>query len=666
VLTPVIEAGMAGARIFIALTLVVGCHGVTPVQKVLEMMNEMHAKGEKMMFAEEKTYRQYSDWYDDQVQMLGLEIKQANMDIEKLTAFIAKADSDVARLGDEIAKLNAELTTTEDSKAEATSIRESQHAEYLKVSTDYAESVDALERAIQVMQSRNYDVPEAEALLQKMAVGKPGMQRVLAAFIQTGQTDSGSGAPSVSAYKFQSDNIIALLEKFLVKFKGELDEVQTEESNEAHNYGMEMIHMSDTIDYLKKEIAEKSIFKAKRAAESAQAKGDLASTKADKAADEKTLADCKATYAAKTDQYHENQEVRKQELEAISKAIEIISSPDVEASYGEHINLYLAQMKPSFLQIRSARSRVTAKNQVASFLRKKAQLLSSQTLKDVAAEIESNPFDKVIGLIKDLLARLKEEAAAEADHKQWCDQQLHDNKLKREKKTAQVNSLTASIEALTADIDAMAKKIATLAKEQADLTKAMAEATEQRQQEKATNEDTMKDAKAGEDATKAALVILKEFYASQSSLMQQVPEMAAYKGMQSAKGGVIGMLEVITSDFARLFAETKTAEDAAAAEYKQFMEDGNAELKAKHKLEFETSLKKDQAEYERGELNKDLKMTQEELDKALAYQQYLSPLCLEIHVSYEERVKRRNEEIEALRQAYDILDKKEGGTEYYR
>merc|ERR550537_1352284 len=170
----------------------------------------------------------------------------------------------------------------------------------------------------------------------------------------------------------------------------------------------------------------------------------------------------------------------------------------------------------------------------------------------------------------------------------------------------------------------------------------------------------MKDAAAGEEATKAALVILKEFYSSQASLLQQqqVPEMAAYKGMQSAKGGVVGMLEVISSDFARLFADTKAAEDAAAKEYAEFMEDSRNSVKAKHDLEFKTKLNKDQAEFEKGETVKDLKATQEELDKALKYQEYLKPVCLEVHVSYEERVKRRQEEINALKEAYDILDKK--------
>lgn len=208
----------------------------------------------------------------------------------------------------------------------------------------------------------------------------------------------------------------------------------------------------------------------------------------------------------------------------------------------------------------------------------------------------------------------------------------------------------------------MGEKIATLSKEQAELATAMGDATAQRQKEKATNTDTIKDAAAGEEATKQALVVLKEFYASQASFLQQsghqAPEMAAYKGMSSAKGGVVGMLEVISSDFARLHADTKAEESSAAAEYNTFMKDAKASKKAKHDLEVKTSLQKDQKEFEKAQTSKDLQSTEVELDKALAYQQYLKPVCLEVHVSYEERVARRKEEIEALKEAYKILDQK--------
>merc|ERR1719454_2441327 len=258
---------------------------VTPVQKVLKMMTE-----------ESSTYAAYKEWVADTSRELGFEIKTATSDIEKYLAAAAKADSDVAELGKAIDKLEGELGTTEGEKAEATEIRNGQHAEYVKISTDYSESVDALERAIQTMQSRNYDVPEASAFLQKAAAEKPGLRRVLAAFLQETQQEVTRGGPAVVAYEFQSGGIVELLEKFLKKFQGELEEVETEESNQAKNFDLDKINLSNTIDYLKKEIEEKSVTKAKKSKESAQAKSNLASTKKELAKDEKTLADMKATY----------------------------------------------------------------------------------------------------------------------------------------------------------------------------------------------------------------------------------------------------------------------------------------------------------------------------------------------------------------------------------
>merc|ERR1712176_1069699 len=101
----------------------------------------------------------------------------------------------------------------------------------------------------------------------------------------------------------------------------------------------------------------------------------------------------------------------------------------------------------------------------------------------------------------------------------------------------------------------------------------------------------MADAAAGAEAVKSALVVLRDFYAAQdASFAQQAPEMASYGGMQSAKGGVVGMMEVIVSDFVRLGAETKAAETTAQAEYDTFTRDAKASKLAKHKEVVKTKL----------------------------------------------------------------------------
>merc|ERR1712129_377455 len=131
---------------------------------------------------------------------------------------------------------------------------------------------------------------------------------------------------------------------------------------------------------------------------------------------------------------------------------------------------------------------------------KRARTLDSKALLSLAAQVAASPFAKVISMIEDLISKLKEEANAEAEHKQWCDEQLKANKLKRNKKTTKVEELTAAIAELNEQIEEMGQKIEILAKEQADLAKAMKEATAVREKEKATNLDTIADANAGNAA----------------------------------------------------------------------------------------------------------------------------------------------------------------------
>jgi len=563
----------------------------------------------------------------------------------------------VAQLGNAIAELEADIARLTADKKDATAVREKEHAEYVKVSTDYSESVDALERAIQIMTAQAYDRPQAEMLLQQMAKTTPGMTRVLAAFLQ--ERERQDGAPTVAAYDFQSGGIIDLLEGLLKKFKGELADVEEEESNEAHYYDLEMIHLTDTITKSTSDSEEKSVLKSKTAAASAKAKGDLADTRKQLADDKALKAEVEATFAAKSSTYEENQKVRKQELEALGKAIEIISDSSVAGSYKEHINL--AQMaKVSLLQTESSKRRFASRKAAVELLQQRARKLSSKTLSSLLDKIAESPFAKVIGMIEDLIARLKAEAAAEAAHKIWCDEQLKANKLKRNKKTTKVNELSAAIAELNEQIKEMGQKIETLVVEQADLAKAMEEATAVRDKEKAANLDTIADAKAGSSAVKAAIAVLEEFYSKQAAFVQQVPEMQAYKGLQGSPKGVTGMLEVILTDFERLAAETTANEDQAAQEYSEFMSEATASKKVKHDSEVKLRLEKDQAEFKVSQTQKDLDANQLELDKANEYFEYLKPACLEVHVSYEERAAKRKEEIAALNEAWEILDQKSG------
>merc|ERR1712205_205973 len=99
-------------------------------------------------------------------------------------------------------------------------------------------------------------------------------------------------------------------------------------------------------------------------------------------------------------------------------------------------------------------------------------------------------------------------------------------------------------------------------------------ATKLRQEEKAKNTETISDAEEAQTAVAQALSVLKEFYAkaAEATAFVQQPEVfdEPYKGMGSENGGVVGMIEVIQSDFARLETDTKASEAESQKEFDDF------------------------------------------------------------------------------------------------
>merc|ERR1719478_2101854 len=413
-----------------------------------------------------------------------------------------------------------------------------------------------------------------------------------------------------------------------------------------------------------KDVAEKSATKAKRLQSKADAEGDLTDTTTTRDADVKYLADSTATCEQKASDFEQRQLLRAEELQAIQKAIEIISGAAVSGNAEKHLpTLLQKKTKTALAQLRSdGRSPVQAT--VARYLKDKAQQINSRVLSALAVHVADDPFKKVKKMIKDLIVRLMEEANEEAEHKGWCDQELSTNAQTRKEKTMAVETLHAEIDELETSIAALTEQIAELNKAVAELDAAMAKATEIRAAEKAKNTETIKDAQDAQTAIAQALVVLKEFYAKAAEATallqgkQEPPPIfdSPYKGMQSENGGVGGMLEVIESDFARLQSDTEGAEATAQKEYDQFMTDSQVDKAAKEKdIEHKTGKKQDQ---EQALVTKkaDVEGTQKELNAALDYFEKLKPSCVSAGVSFEDRVARRKEEIESLQEALKILN----------
>jgi chromosome segregation ATPase len=291
-------------------------------------------------------------------------------------------------------------------------------------------------------------------------------------------------------------------------------------------------------------------------------------------------------------------------------------------------------------------------------------------LSALAVRANASPFDKVVKMIQDMIVKLTEEAEEEAEHKGFCDSELSSNKQTRDDKSTQADELNANIEQMTAESQKLATEMTKLTEDVSAIDKAVATATSDRAEEKEKNTATIADAKVAKAAVEKALQVLKDFYdkaASATSLIQTSASKAP-AGMpggasfdepftgSGGEGGVIGMLEVILSDFERLDSETTENESTAQAEYDKFMADSAEDKETKSQSIKDKTNRKTQLDSDTAQAKKDLKSTQEELDAALAYFEKLKPSCLDAGESYEERVARRKEEIESLQEALKILN----------
>jgi hypothetical protein len=640
--------------------------GVTPVQKVIQLLEGMLAKGKDEKHGEQVQFAAYKQFCDDTTVEKKRAIAEANEQIDILKADIEKYTADAAQLTKEIAGHDEDISVWGGDSKAATKVRAIEKADYDAMHKDYSESVDALERAIAVLKKQSHDRAQASSLaqvsaLQQVSLIPKAAKRAIAAFLQQDpEVGLAVSAPEANGYEFQSSGIVEMLEKLLDKFIAERTTLEKEEMNSKQAFEMLIQDLTAQIEQATADRNSKAETKAKKLQAKATAEGDLEDTTSTRDADMKYLSDLTATCEQKASDFESRQQLRAEEIEAISKAIEIISSGAVSGAADKHLPSLIELGYSSLAQLRADSAERNNQLAAAKFLMARSQTLGSRVLAALAVRASDDPFTKVKKMIKDLIVRLMEEANEEAEHKGWCDTELATNEQTRKEKTDAVETLHAEIDELEASIAKLTEDLSELAAAISDLTTAMAKATELRQEEKATNTATIKDAQEAQTAVAQALTVLKEFYAKagEATALLQQPAVfdSPYKGMQSENGGVVGMIEVIQSDFARLEADTSSSEATAQKEYDSFMTDSKVDKAAKETdVEHKTAKKQDQTQALTVK-RQDLEGTQKELDAALAYFDKLKPSCVDSGVSYEDRVARRKEEIESLQEALRILN----------
>jgi uncharacterized protein YoxC len=650
---------------------------VTPLGKVIQMLDDMAVKGQKEKNEEEVKFAAFSQWCSNQEKIKTDEITEGEEQMEMLSATIQKADARIRALTDRVHELEEDVGRWQKDKKSASTVRQNENADYTSTAQDYSESIDALTEAIAVLKKQSASLPQADliqtvAKVHSLHLVPIATKKALAAFLQQAQPEELSyEAPEAHAYDFQSGGVIEMLEKLKVEFRGKKTDLDKEEMNAQHSYQQIMQILADNIENAEHEASNKRKAIAETQQLKAETEGNLKQTTADRDEDAKYKSEMVALCKLKTADFESRQKLRAQEISALKEAVQIMRSQTVSGTAEKNLPALLQYRKErtSFAQLRSS-DRNPAQQSVAAFLADRAKNIDSRLLSLVAQRCAADPFTKVKKMIKDLISKLMEESTAETEHKGWCDTELTTNKQTRDTKSEEVNKLKADVEDLNAQIAQLTQDVEDLSSAVSELSNAMAKQTQERNDSKAQNEQTITEAKEAQAAVTSAIAILKEYYAksaeatafTQVSHKKQAPAEdapetfdAPYKGQLPEGGSVVDFLQVILSDFARLEAETSSAEATEQENYEKYMFESKKDKALKeNEIEHKENTKVDK-ESDLHSTERDLKSTQEQLDKAIAYYEKLKPTCVDSGITYEERVQRREQEIQSLQEALKIL-----------
>jgi chromosome segregation ATPase len=297
-----------------------------------------------------------------------------------------------------------------------------------------------------------------------------------------------------------------------------------------------------------------------------------------------------------------------------------------------------------------------AKAEAVRFVRDLARKTKAPALAQLAARMSSairlgtaagdDPFAKVEGLIKDMIATLEAEAEADATQKAYCDKEMGEANAKKADLTAASDKLSTKISQDTAASTKLKEEVATLQKELAEMAAALAEATKVREEEKAAFETNSKEMALGVEGVKKALSVLKDYYAQDD----------AHGAQEGAASGIIGLLEVCESDFTKSLTEMTAAEESAAADYEKYVKENEIattekQQAVKYKTQEAATLDKNVAE-----LTSDLETVTDELNAVNEGLEKLEKMCVAKAETYEEKKARRDAEIAGLKEALEILN----------
>merc|ERR1719214_384640 len=306
------------------------------------------------------------------------------------------------------------------------------------------------------------------------------------------------------SYAPQSGQIFGILKQLKEDFESNLSSAQKEELANQETYAAlkeakeaEIAAQEETLATKKQELADAD-------EKLAQSKEDLEDTNNSLNADQKFLMELKLKCQAVDVEWEERQKTRKEEIEAVEKAIAILTTDEARELFGKTFN-------PTFAQ-KNSRIQGSRRDRAAKVLIATGQRFKNPVMVEMATALRLNSFTRVKKAIDDMVAELLKEKKDEIEHRDMCIKDLNTNELTTESTERDKSDTETTIEDLTGTIKGLKDEIATLTAEIEELNAQLKKAAEDRDAENAEFQATVADQRATQKLVGEALAALKSFY----------------------------------------------------------------------------------------------------------------------------------------------------------
>merc|ERR1719335_2038526 len=316
---------------------------VSPVQKVIQLIDDMAAKVTKEAAEESKVFEEYAKFCDDEATAKEYAIKDSKEAIEEFTATITDSKAIIETEDSKVSDLATKISDTEGELSSSVSLRNKEHDAFVKTEAELVATGEELEgdqkaikKSMAFLQATGgkMNVQDGEVLnaviqslgqIVEASFVSQKQKEHIAALLQSradAQEDAELGSSSMGEGGVQA--ILDTLKEMEDKAEASLTEVRKGESEAQMNGALLKQGLENEIKSMKQEKDESTSKSASTAQALAQAEKDLATEKSGLAEDESYLRDLKRDCQTAAGQFEVEAKDNQAELKALGAAKAIL------------------------------------------------------------------------------------------------------------------------------------------------------------------------------------------------------------------------------------------------------------------------------------------------------------------------------------------------------